>query len=727
MSPWKAALSLCFVIFVAPARHAGAQPSLTAERIEIELRIDGLLDEDEWDRAAVAGDFVQQRPDTGEAATAATEVRLLYSAEALYVGFVCHEAEPAQILHKRLGRDADLSEDDYFGLAIDSFSDRQNGYFFVVNPNGVRRDEQFRNEGGSRATEWDGIWQAECRLTEGGWQGEVRIPWRSLRFPRAERLAMGINFERQRRVRNEQSHWAPIERQYNVLRVSSAGRLENLEDIQRGRDILVRPFALARGSRGEADDDGAWAASKWKGEAEVGLDLRAGLTSELALDLTVNTDFAQVEVDDQQINLTRFPLYFPEKREFFLEKRDLFFFGSPGNNPFFSRQIGLDDAGHAIPIEYGGRLTGKIGRNEIGVLDMQTAETDSVPQRHFDVLRLSRDIGRRSRVGFLGVVRSSDNDDEHPREEVNRVAGLDADLRPLEELDIALYGMTQRERDGGGDRDSWGGRGRWTSDLYTVSYFHEAVGLDFDPEVGFVGRPNVDLDAVGWDFTPEPGWKWIRRFDNHGQFNWADRRGDKGDSDSGFETRYAHYHVRALGHSDQKLGIFFDTNFERLYEEFVVSEGFAYPVGDYRFNQLGFDFGSDPSRSLNVDGRAIVGDYYDGTQSSWQVELNYRLAPHWRGSLGWERDELERESEESTSHLVRLRLGTDLSNSLKFDFFSQWNSAEQRLVSQFRTHWLFGDESDLFVVLSDARVDDHRNFAPRSSELTMKLNYAHPF
>jgi hypothetical protein len=305
---------------------------------------------------------------------------------------------------------------------------------------------------------------------------------------------------------------------------------------------------------------------------------------------------------------------------------------------------------------------------------------------------------------------------------------VDADLRPLEQLDIALYGMTQRERGGGRDRDSWGGRGRWTSDLYTASYFHEAVGYDFDPAVGFVGRPNVDLDAVGWDFTPEPGWRWIRRFDNHGQFNWADRRREKGDSESGFESRYAHYHARAVGNSDQVLGVYFDTNFERLYDDFEFSEGqLTYPAGDYSFNQWGIDLRSDPSRSFNLGGYTAFGDYYDGSQTSLELELNYRVAPHWRGSLEWRHDDLERESEEFRSHLVRLRLGTDLSNSLKFDFFSQWNSAEQRVISQLRTHWLFGNESDLFVVLSDSRVDDHRDFAPRGSEWTMKLNYAHPF
>lgn len=702
----------------------GTTHELAATRTELAPTLDGRVDEELWQQATVVTGFVQQRPDTGEAASASTEVFVLYDAEALYVGFVCHDSQPDQIRHKSLGRDADPWNDDYFGIALDTFLDAQNGYFLVVNPNGLRYDEQFREEGSSRAPEWDGIWSARCRISDRGWEGEVRIPWRTLRFPSGDDVTLGINFERQRRERNEQSHWAPVAREFNVLRMTESGRLSGLREIERGRDIVLRPFVLARGSRGDSFDDDAWAREEWEAESEVGVDLRAGVTSELTLDVTVNTDFAQVEIDDQEINLTRFPLYFPEKREFFLEKRDLFVFGSPGNNPFFSRRIGLDRFGETVPIQYGTRLTGKVGRTELGLLDMVTSETDAAPERRFDVVRISRDLGTRSRVGAIGVFRTTENVDDLPREEVSRVGGLDASLRPTRGTDIAAFGAIQNESGTGGDDGSWGARARWTNQLWILTYFHESVGQHYDPKVGFVGRPNVDQDAVGWEWTPEPGWKWIRRFENYGQLFWVDRRGDKGDSESGFETRYFHIHPTAIGQSDQLLGLFWETSFERLYDPFQISDEISYPTGDYEFSQYGFDFNTDPSRSVVLLGDGIFGDYFDGTQRSWSLQTQLRWAPHWRSGIEYERDHIERGEGELDSHLMRLRLGVDVSNSLRLDLYTQWASEDEHVVSQLRAHWLFGDESDLFFVVGDERADDHDDFAPRKGEWTIKLNYS---
>ncbi len=711
------------------------RPALSATRIAAAPRIDGILDEEAWEKAAVADGFVQQRPYSGEAASEATVVRIVYTARALYLGFTCSDSEPEGIVHRVLGRDADLSADDYFTVVLDTYHDLQNGYLFQVNPNGSRWDAVFRAEGAAEQVnhDWDGVWKVACRITPDGWQGEIEIPWRTLRFSPASDLSMGLNFERQIRRINEQDLWSPIDRQFDILRVSQAGSLDGLRGISPGRNILLRPYVLGKVHRGDADEEDAWSGDSFSPDGEMGLDFKLGITSNLTFDLTVNTDFAQVEVDDQRVNLTRFPLFYPEKREFFLENRDYFTFGSPANRVFFSRRIGLNNAFETVPIEYGTRLTGKVARTDVGLLDIQTRGLGSAYDYRYDVVRLSQDFGRRSRVGGILVARTAQGGDVY-----NLVYGCDADLRPQQDLDISLYAaMSQESREGlrddppsygdqprdGVDNGTWGGRVRYSRPLYYGTYFYEVCGRDYAPRVGFLPRRDIAHQAAELGWTPQPNWGVLRRMESFVYGEWIDRR------DGLFASRNLWVEAAAFGPGDEKLGLYVSDSFERLFEDFDLGE-VGFPSGDYTFTRPGIALAGNPSWPLAFELEGEVGPYYDGFLKSLSGSLVARWAPHLSISLEGESHRLHRDDPVSgevqrfDADIARLRLQIDFTNAWSLAVFTQWNSVQEGLYSQARLHWIFGNESDFYLVFSDVRTDGSMDFAPREADLTLKLSYS---
>lgn len=687
-------------------------PSLRPLRAERAPIVDGHLDDPVWERAALATDFVQQRPEAGAPASAETIVRVVYTSEALYVGFRCEE--PLEVFHKALGRDVPLSDDDYFAVVLDPYLDRQNGVFFQVNPNGSRMDEDFRAEGELRNPDWDGVWRASTRVDAAGWQGEIEIPWRTLRFPGDETVSMGINFERQRRVVNEQSHWSAVERQYSIFRVSSAGTVTGLREIRPGRNVTLRPYLLSRSARGEFGESGSFDRDDWDTTVEIGGDVKVGITSNFTLDLTVNTDFAEVEVDDEIVNLTRFPILYPEKREFFLEKANLFDFGSPANRLFYSRRIGLGPDNRAIDIHYGSRLTGKVGGTEIGALDIQQGGDQS---HRFDVLRVKQDVGMRSNLGVLAVMRNSDRAPTH------RAIGLDADLNPTDSTLLSVYGAVTDDDGPSEDPATWGGRARWSHPLTVLTFLHESLGSDYRPVMGFAPRTAVDQTAVGWEFTPEPNWPWIRRFENQGFFYWFRRR------HVALESRYVHVNPVLVGPSEERLSFWWERDFERLFEPFTPGGDVELPTGDYEFDFFGASLSSDPSRSLRGAVETEWGEFYDGDKVTGRATATLRAAPHWTVDFSYEINHIERTTadrvrQEFDSNLLRLRVGWDLDNAFGVRLFTQWNDADSVVFTQMRAHWIFGDESDLYFVITDEREDDRRDFAPRRGEYVLKLGYS---
>ena len=436
------------------------RPVMHALRTARPPRIDGVLDEPEWAGAERIADFRQQLPRTGFPATFGTVVRMMYDADHLYIAAENLDPQPHLAITTGLERDFQSGDSDVFGVVFDTFLDRRNSFLFAVNPRGAVRDEQTFNDSRTIVDAWEGIVDLRTRMTDSSWIVEMAIPLKTLRFDgRKEVQDWGINFIRRVRRVNETSYWAPLERQYRAHRMSKAGTLEGLTGLQQGRNLQLKPYAVASDSRGTQVPASALGTSQ-----DVGMDLKYGLTPSLTLDVTYNTDFAQVEVDQEQVNLTRFSLFFPERREFFIENSGFFTFGDVEERNyrmgaslrdftlFNSRQIGLTSDGRPLPILGGGRLTGRAGGFEIGVLDMQTQASASGPAENFGVLRARRNIWGNSDIGVL-VQRRAAMDTVGDE---NLSYGVDANLRPVGNLIINAYAAGSRAD--GSASDGYAGR-----------------------------------------------------------------------------------------------------------------------------------------------------------------------------------------------------------------------------------------------------------------------------
>ena len=466
-------------------------------RVEEGPTIDGRLDEVAWIAAAVIDDFVQQEPSEGDPATERTVVRLIYDANALYVGVEAYDSQPDGVIATEKRRDSQrLFDEDNFQLILDTFHDRRSGYMFVTSPLGAKLEQQVaeEGEGGFRGTNssninvnWDGVWDVVARRTHDGWVAEIAIPMVTLRFPRAEQQVWGVNFMRNIRRKNEQVFWAPISKEYSLTRVSRAGTMSGIGAVTRGMDLRVTPYVLSGGKQERVD-----AGLDGSGFGDVGLDVKYGVASGLNLDLTLNTDFAQVEVDEQQVNLTRFPLFFPEKRDFFLENAGMFSVGVRSGfgrtaDLFFTRRIGLSDGGQPIPIIGGARLTGKVDRHNIAVMNITTQEAFGQPGENFFVGRYSRDILARSKVGTLVINKDAVSGGPH----YNRTFAADTTLALHRNL--TMTGFIAKTETPGISTGQMAGyaRGTWLSPAWHL--FGEYIDLqdNFNPEVGFVPRVGI--------------------------------------------------------------------------------------------------------------------------------------------------------------------------------------------------------------------------------------------
>ena len=427
------------------------QKRLSAARAKTAPVIDGILDEAAWSAVEPITDFVQTEPSEGLPASERTEVRLLYDDKMIYVGVICHDADPSRIVTTDSRRDSGLDSMDSFRMIFDTYHDRQNGFIFGTNVTGIEYDAQVRNEGESLRTgppgglgggnaggsgagvnvNWDASWEVKTQLTETGWNAEFAIPLRTLRYGPPPQV-WGINFTRNIQHKRETVYWSPISRIYTLSRLSSAGELRDL-DVPAPRDFKLMPYTIGSVNRnflGQTATDN---------HADWGIDGKIGVTSSMTLDLTYNTDFAQVEVDEQQINLTRFNLLFPEKRPFFLENRGLFAVGKSGEvDLFFSRRIGIGDNGEFVPIQGGARLTGNTNGINVGLMNMQTERVDLTPANNFTAVRVSKDLRNRSTVGGIFVNRSATGETSGI-DSWNRTFGFDGRLGIAEEITVSGF------------------------------------------------------------------------------------------------------------------------------------------------------------------------------------------------------------------------------------------------------------------------------------------------
>ncbi|MBM3771200.1 MAG: carbohydrate binding family 9 domain-containing protein [Acidimicrobiia bacterium] len=698
---------------------------LPATRASGPITLDGALDEPAWRDAPVAKGFLQNEPYEGAPATLDTEVRVLYDDRALYFGVFARDDQPSALIVSELKKDFNPAAGDGFTVVVDTFADHRNGFEFATNPAGARWDAQMSNEGRETNVNWDGVWDVRTRIAEDGWYAEIWIPFLTLRFTDRDPQTWGVNFQRRLRRRNEESLWSPVPRMFSVERVSLAGSVEGFRRLRPGQNLRLKPYAAASASTVGTRPS--------VGDFTGGVDLKYGVTSGLALDVTVNTDFSQVEADEQQVNLTRFSVLFPEKRDFFLENSGIFQFGLPStgtatqgggsfaangrqNSPpdvrmFFSRQIGLSEAGAAIPILAGSRLTGRVGKYSMGALTMQQRAQGTVTATNFTALRLQRALFANSDVGVLLL-----NKDARGAAD-NRVAGVDTNFR-FGQLSLGAYGVKSLSPEskvrGRGDDASLRANVNYQSRSWILRGAYETIGLRFNDELGFVPRVGVNHRAAYARYNVRPRWtsaRGIREIGPHLHFDRFDRR-----SGTGIESRYFDWHL-VLTMND---GGFFETGVNRNLEGNVrpftlnSARGVRIAPGVYDFDEYFVLYRSNNSARVSVEARYSDGGLFDGQRRGYAVAPTLRINEHFNAAVSLQVNDIDLPVASYTSTLVATRVNYSLNTRVFVNALIQYNTDIRQWSSNARFNVIHRPLSDFFFVYNERRLDTTGDLVDRS-------------
>ena len=679
--------------------------------------IDGRVDEAAWTQVEPFTGFIQQEPNEGQAATERTELRFLQDRQNLYISVICFDSEPQNILVSQSRRDADLGDTDSIRILLDTFNDGQNAFVFGTNPFGIEYDGQVMAEGQTGQTgggggagagfnvNWDADWIVRAQITERGWEAEFAIPLRTLRYNPGEDRTWGVNAMRNIRRKNEQVFLSPVPRGYNLYRVSVAGKLHGL-NLPARRDIRLIPYAAAT-----VTDDKLLRDDTVDRSGDVGLDFKWGIRADLTFDFTINTDFAQVEADEQQVNLTRFPLFFAEKRPFFLENAQLFQLGQPqAVDLFFSRRIGLSTVSEPIDIVAGGRLSGKLGGLNVGLLNMQTeAAFDSrtgqavAPANNFTVLRLQREIGR-SNVGVMFVGRQGLGDHAAP-EDYNRAYGLDLGWQATANGRLfAFIARTDSPPDRG--RSDYAGRAAYSyvHRSWAASAGYTQVGERFNPEVGFLRRRGVRQVEGRYNLSYQPTrWPWIRRIQPHANFSVFSNFQNELESSSG------HWHFFDIQtRTGARFGYLFETQQDRPHRDFAVYEDVTgrrvvIPPGEYAWTRGVFEGHTNLSAPISASLFHRIGSYYDGDYQGWSFTVAMRAGARLLSEVAWNRDDVTLPGGRFRNDLVPLKVSYAFTSLASLQGLLQYNRQASTFSSNIRLALLNRSGTGFFLVYNDRR------------------------
>jgi hypothetical protein len=702
--------------------------SVRAVRVTEPPHVDAVLDEAIYRTLPAITDFIQQDPQEGQLATEPTLVWILFDDEHLYIAARCRDSQPSRIVANDMRRDGrNVSQNDNLSVVLDTFHDGRNGYEFLMNAVGGAWDTQITDESVTNR-DWNAVWIPRSGRDAEGWTVEMAIPFRSLRYRGSGPQTWGINVRRNVRWKNELSYLSPVPRAYGargILRLSQAATLVGLEPPPAAVNLEVKPYAVANAKADRVVDP----RFEHDVDANAGVDVKYGVTQSLTADFTYRTDFAQVEDDDQQVNLTRFNLLFPEKREFFLEGQGIFAFGgatttpptgaaasAPVNTPvlFFSRRIGLNGS-RAVPIDAGGRLTGKAGRYSIGVLDIGTDEStaDSAGATNFGVVRLKRDILRRSYVGFIGTHRSPSTSSDGD----NLVLGVDANLSFFQSLNIVGYYAGTQTRGRSGDDRSYRVRFDYDADLLGIQIEQLAVGRNFNPEIGFMRRTDF-IETLGQlRVSRRPrGPSAIRKISLEGALDYITN------GDRALENRQLRAGVRADMQSGDSWSVGYARDFEFLAQPFEIVTGTFVPGGAYHSPTVRGAYTLGTQRKISGEISAARGTFYGGDRTDLayrgRAELTARLSLEPGASFNW----VDLPGGGFTATLLTTRATLTFSPRMLTAALVQYNSTSHLVTTNVRFRWEYRPGSELFVVYSDGRDTLERGGAGLMNRgLTLKL------
>ena len=703
-----------------------------------------VLNDPVWTTVVPISGFLQSAPNEGQPATERTEVRIVFTSDTLFVGVVCYDRDPLSIIVSDSRRDSSMNDADSFQMVFDTFGDQQNGFIFGTTPAGQEYDGQVINEGGgggglfrgggggfSRGSgggfnlNWDGAWQVRTEISEVGWSAEFEIPFRTIRYPVRVNQSWGINFQRNIRRRNERAYWAPLPRQYNLYRVSMAGQLIGVQTpIGFTRNLQLTPYVI-----GEAVTRDALPNRDPLVLGDFGADIKYSVTSGLTLDATYNTDFAQVEVDDQRINLDRFNLFFPEKRPFFLENAGVFTVNNAGpasgmnlgqTELFFSRRIGISNLGEQIPILAGARLSGKVSDTvTVGFLNMQTEEVKGIARaNNFTVARLRQDLPNRSSIGGLFVNRQATGPLAKATD-YNRSYGVDG------RWGIGQNGTVQgfvgrTETPGRDDRDhALSISGTYNSERWRLISGYQENGEDFNPEVGFVRRTGFRKYDFGLSNTTRPeGFLKFQELNPHMSFTrfW--------NFDGTMETSFLHLHFEGEFEDSSSGGVAHNIRIEQVFREFKVSDIPVQP-GRYDFDETQYSFTYNRSAPISFGIRATEGGFFGGNIVTLRPSVRARHGETLNFSLSYSRNDIDLPAGSVITNLTSLRFAYNFSPRLFVQTLLQHNDSAHLWSVNFRFGWLQDANTGLFLVYNE--TEGIGRIVPSGAGRSVILKYSYLF
>ena len=721
------------------SRDAQGRATIRAVRLSEGIRLDGNLDEEVYRTVPPITDYVQNVPDVGQPATERTETWVLFDGSNLYIAARCYDSAPSsEWVADEMRRDSrQLRQNDTFGLMLDTFYDRRNGLTFYTNPLGAIADFETTNEGNPNS-DWNPVWDVRTGRFDGGWTVEMEIPFKSLKYPAGVAQVWGIQLRRVVRRKNEWNYITRVplsaaggQGSGGIFRVSAAATLTSLEVPAGSNTLEIKPYAIG----GVTTDRMADPVVDNDRSGDFGLDVKYGVTQNLTADFTYNTDFAQVEVDEQQVNLTRFSLFFPEKREFFLEGRGIYDFGRSGGfgggggggfgrglapTLFFSRQIGLQ-RGQVVPILGGGRLTGKAGAFSIGALNMQTDDetVSGARSTNFTVLRVKRDLLRRSSVGMIYTGRSV----SLVGDGASHAYGMDANFAFFENVNFNGYFAKTHTPDSTGKDTSYQARFNYAADRWGVEVDHLLVEDNFVPEVGFVRRDDFRRTFVSGRFSPRPAAiESVRRFVFQTSLDYtltADT--------NVLETRQNQLRVATEFENSDQLRVDLTRSYELLENLFEIADGVAIPVGGYTFSDVSLSYQLGAQRRTSGSFSVQRGAFFSGDITAvgftrGRLVLTPQLSVEPGISINW----VDLPEGSFTTNLVTTRVNYTFTPRMFFSGLLQYNSSNDTLTSNLRLRWEYQPGSELFVVYTEDRdtatLDPRRFSQTRNHGFVVKFN-----
>ncbi len=688
------------------------------------LRVDGLLDETAWRDAPMVSGFRQREPFEGEPATEITEVRVLFDDATLYVGVLARDRTPDEVIARILQRDKlmevgfqampGFTSDDAVVIVLDPFHDHRNAVVFGTNPNGAEFDALITDEGREFNVDWRGVWEVGARRTPEGWSAEFAIPFRSLRFPEVSDEPWGFNVYRTIRRKNEEVLWSSWSRSNEgFTRVSRAGHIHGLTDLPRaGLNVELKPYVLGRAA-GELD---SFDRLDTDAEIDIGLDAKYEVRPGLVLDATLNTDFAQVEVDDQQVNLTRFSLFFPEKRDFFLENAGIFEMGQRGmfGQPppflmFFSRRIGISEDG-PIPVMGGLRLTGRAGRQTVGLINVVTDAKFDEPGTNHAIARVKRDIGQ---SGYLGAMVT----DRRSTDSWNSTGGLDWSFWPTSTLNVQGYAAGTATSGGGGEGAAYQLGVDYQTDLLGITAGHLGVGPDVIADLGFITRTDIQQSDFTLRLTPRPRVLGLRRLEFQSGNTLV--TGFSG----GLQDWQSSLFISPECNTGDRLGVGIFRGSNRIDEAFDIGEGVVVPAGDYDAHQIGWFANTSRNRPIMLSSMAFLQNFFSGRVDTIANDLTARPNANLELTVGFTHNRVDVPAGAFTADLARLRVVYAFSTTLVANTLVQYNRRDDELSISVRINFIHRPGSDLFIVFNEERGSAASIWDGNTRAAVVKLTY----